>query len=137
MYLSWGVFVLITQKPPFPRSYAQYVFLFFYTITQHLLQLESFLEITFQSHQGQSLICLLISGTIQLVHFTCYVYDLHVCIFYFFILSSHIHLTPSKYIHTWNLICHSNKKAYIHYLSTTLNKQRWRPAHDMIHLTTK
>ncbi len=55
-----GVFVLITERPLFPRPYAHF-FIIFYPITQHLLQLDAFLEI--KSQQGQSFICLLIAGT--------------------------------------------------------------------------
>lgn len=62
MFVSLGRFCFDYRKAPFPAPLCSFFF-FLYPITQHLLQLDAFLEITIKSQQGQSFICLLIAGT--------------------------------------------------------------------------
>lgn len=96
--ISWA-FLFWLHKSPLSRALMLKYFFFFYTITHHLLQLESFLEITLKSYQGQSYLPPQIWNTIQLLHFTCAVWSLCVYFCIICILSLHIHLTPFKHIH--------------------------------------
>ncbi len=128
MFVSLGRFRFDYRKAPFPAPLCSF---FLYPITQYFLQLDAFLEI--KSQQVQSFIFLLIAGTESSWFISQLLSYVHVLIFNW-ILSLHFHL---KQAYTINLIWHSNTKPYLHYLPTPLNKQRWRPAHIMIHLTTK